>query len=151
MTKKVYYYPLYMKFFLLQVIKRVPPPSRKDKIKKLILDIYLNSKQIYGAPKITKELEKMGIKIAEKTVGNYMREMKIKAHYVKPFTKTTIDPDFDNSLKNLLNEQFNPEKPNAIWCSDITYWYFYPTYGLGTIFSVLEGLNELILVFSQVG
>jgi putative transposase len=39
-------------------------PSRKDKIKKLILDIYLNSKQIYGAPKITKELEKMGIKVA---------------------------------------------------------------------------------------
>ena len=85
------------------------------------MDIHLNSKQIYGAPKITRELEKKGIKVAEKTVGNYMGEMKIKAHYVKPFTKTTIDPDFDNNLKNLLNEQFNPEKPNAIWCSDITY------------------------------
>ena len=56
--------------------------------------------RIYGAPKITKELEKMGIKIAEKTVGNYiMREMGIKARYIKPFIKTTIDPDFDNNLK----------------------------------------------------
>jgi len=98
-------------------------PSRTDEIRALIVDIHLKSKQIYGAPKITKELEKMGIKIAEKTVGNYMREMNIKAHYIKPFTKTTVDPDFDHSLKNLLNEQFNPEKPNAIWCSDITYIY----------------------------
>ncbi len=96
-------------------------PSRKDELKALILDVYLKSKQIYGAPKITKELKKGGIKVAEKTVGNYMNEMKIKAHYVKPYVKTTIAPDFDNRLKNLLNEQFNPEKPNAIWCSDITY------------------------------
>lgn len=96
-------------------------PSRKEELKALILDVYLKSKQIYGAPKITKELKKRGIKVAEKTVGNYMREMKIKAHYVKPYVKTTIDPDFDNCLKNLLNEQFNPEKPNALWCTDITY------------------------------
>jgi transposase InsO family protein len=96
-------------------------PSRKDELKMLILDVYLKSKQIYGAPKITKELAKMGIKVAEKTVGNYMREMKIKAHYVKPYIKTTVDPDFDSRLKNLLNEQFNPDKPNAIWCTDITY------------------------------
>jgi putative transposase len=138
-------YPLYMKFFLLQVIKRVPPPSRKDKIKKLILDIYLNSKQIYGAPKITKELEKMGIKIAEKTVGNYMREMKIKAHYVKPFTKTTIDPDFDNSLKNLLNEQFNPEKPNAIWCSDIT--YIHTKTGFAYLTSIMDLFSRRIIAW----
>ncbi len=98
-------------------------PMRKIKIKRLIFDIYIQSMRIYGAPKITKELEKMGIKIAEKTVGNYMREMGIKARYIKPFIKTTIDPDFDNNLKNLLQEQFNPEKPNAIWCSDITYIY----------------------------
>jgi putative transposase len=96
-------------------------PSRKDELKALILDVYLKSKQIYGAPKITKELKKRGIKVAEKTVGNYMRQMKIKAHYVKPYVKTTIAPDFDNRLKNLLNEQFNPEKPNAVWCTDITY------------------------------
>jgi putative transposase len=96
-------------------------PTRKQQMKQLILDIHLQSKQIYGAPKITKELEKMGIKIAEKTVGNYMKEMGIKAHYIKPYTRTTIDPDFDKNLKNLLKEQFNPEKPNAVWCSDITY------------------------------
>jgi putative transposase len=96
-------------------------PTRKQKIKKLILDIYLASKRIYGAPKITKELEKMNIRISQKTVSNYMRQMGIRAHYTRPFTRTTINPDFDSNLKNLLKERFNPEKPNAIWCSDITY------------------------------
>ena len=95
--------------------------SRKQKLKKVILDIYLQSKQIYGAPKITRELMKKGIKVAEKTVGNYMREMGIKAHYIKTIPKAATDPTFDEELKNLLNEQYNPEKPNAIWCSDITY------------------------------
>lgn len=93
-------------------------------MKQLILDIHLQSKQIYGAPK----LEKMGIKIAEKTVGNYMKEMGIKAHYIKPYTRTTIDPDFDENLKNLLKEQFNPEKPNAVWCSDYPDKKVIPTY-----------------------
>ena len=53
--------------------------SRKDELKSLILDIHLRSKQIYGAPKITMELKKQGIGIAEKTVGNYMREMGLRA------------------------------------------------------------------------
>ena len=47
--------------------------------------------------------------------------MNIKAQYVKPYTVTTIDSDFSNELENILNEQFNPEEPNAVWCSDITY------------------------------
>lgn len=63
----------------------------------------------------------MGITISEKTVGNYMREMGIKAHYIKHFPKRVVSPSFAEELKNLLQEQFNPEKPNAIWCSDITY------------------------------
>ena len=95
--------------------------SKKEMIKQKIREIYLDSKEIYGAPKIRQELLKAGHKIAEKTVGNYMREMGIKACYVKPYTITTTNPDFDHRLKNLLEEQYNPKEPNTIWCSDITY------------------------------
>ena len=54
-----------------------------------------------------------------------MREMGIKAQYVKPYTATTINSDFSNELKNILNENFNPEEPDAVWCSDITYIWTY--------------------------
>ena len=50
-----------------------------------------------------------------------MRDLNIKAQWVKPFTNTTIAPDFSLKLQNILDEQFNPEHPNAAWCSDITY------------------------------
>lgn len=50
-----------------------------------------------------------------------MREMNIKAHYIKPSTKTTISVDFNTNLKNILKRNFSPERPDAAWCTDITY------------------------------
>ena len=95
--------------------------QRKEAIKKKIRIIYDDSKQNYGAPKITKELRKAGEKIAERTVGKYMREMGIKAQWIKPWTKTTRNSDFSNELHNILDKQFNPKRTNAVWCTDITY------------------------------
>lgn len=98
---------------------------RKEEIKEKIKQIYDESYQNYGAPKITQILNKDGETIAEKTVGNYMREMGIRAQYTKPYTITTIDSDFNIELTNILNENFNPAEPNAVWCSDITYIWTY--------------------------
>ena len=54
-----------------------------------------------------------------------MRELGIKAQYVKPYDVTAIDSDFSEELENILDEQFNPAEPDAVWCSDITYiWAF---------------------------
>lgn len=101
--------------------KGSPSQKRRENIKGKIKDIYDKSKQNYGAPKITAELRKAGITISERTVGKYMREMHIRAQWVKPWTTTTRDSDFSRELHNILNEQFNPERPNAVWCTDITY------------------------------
>ena len=98
---------------------------KKQVIKERILEIYNDSHKNYGAPKITERLKKEGQIIAEKTVANYMRELGIKAQYVKPYTVTTIDSDFSEELKNILDENFNPSEPDTVWCSDITYiWTF---------------------------
>ena len=98
-----------------------PSRQRKAAIKKQIQHIYDDSNQNYGAPKITKELRKSGECISQRTVGKYMREMGIKAQWIKPWTTTTRDSDFSKELHNILDEQFNPDRPNAVWCTDITY------------------------------
>ena len=98
-----------------------PARQRKAAIKKQIQHIYDDSNQNYGAPKITKELRKAGECISQRTVGKYMREMGIKAQWIKPWTTTTRDSDFSKELHNILDEQFNPDRPNAVWCTDITY------------------------------
>ena len=53
--------------------------QHKESVKKQIQKIYDKSNQNYGAPKITRELRKSGVCIAERTVGKYMKEMGIKA------------------------------------------------------------------------
>lgn len=98
---------------------------RKEMVLEEILNIYEDSHQNYGAPKITRALLEKGIDISEKTVGNYMRQLGIKAQYIKPYTKTTIDSNYSDELKNILEGEFNPAEPDAAWCSDITYlWTF---------------------------
>ena len=86
------------------------------------MEIHKKSNKIYGAPKITEILKTEGEKISERTVGKYMKELGIKSRWVKrSFVKTTINPDFSKKLCNILNRRFNPDKPNMVWVTDITY------------------------------
>jgi len=105
--------------------KRTPSKQeiRKQEVITEIIQIYHESRQTYGAPKITLILQSRGHIISEKTVGNYMREEGIKAIWVSPYVRTTIDPEFDVKLKNILNREFNPVAPNTVWVTDITYVY----------------------------
>ena len=119
---------------------------RKEHLKKRIREIYDKSKQIYGAPKITVELRRSGEVIAERTVGKYMREMGIKAQWVKPWIATTIDSDFSKELHNILDEQFNPDRPNAVWCTDITYIYTHE--GFAFLTSVMDLYSRKIIAWA---
>lgn len=95
--------------------------AKKAKVQAEIKAIYDDSKQIYGAPKITQKLHEKGYSTAERTVTRYMKEMGIRACWVSPYTVTTVSENFSDELKNILARDFSPEKPNAVWCTDITY------------------------------
>ena len=95
--------------------------QRKAAVKQKIRKVYDKSRQNYGAPKIAVELRRSGEIISERTVGKYMREMGIRAQWSKPWIVTTRDSDFSKELHNILDERFNPDRPNAVWCTDITY------------------------------
>jgi len=120
--------------------------QRKHAVKKNIQKIYDGSKQNYGAPKITAELRKAGEVISQRTVGKYMREMGIRAQWVKPWTTTTRDSDFSKELHNVLNEQFNPDRPNAVWCSDIT--YIWTAEGFVYLTSIMDLYSRKIIAWS---
>lgn len=80
-----------------------------------IQEIYQQSHQNYGAPKIAAILHKYGDTISERTTGKYMREMGIRALWVRHWTHTTTNSDFNLRLQNILNGQLNPDMPNAVW------------------------------------
>ncbi len=129
-------------------LKRLPSNQRKRKeaIQEKIQILYDESYQNYGAPKITKQLQAEGEKISERTVGVYMREMGIKAQYVKPYTVTTKNSDFSNKLVNILDENFNPSEPNAVWCSDITYVWTYD--GFVYLTSIIDLFSRKIIAWT---
>lgn len=120
--------------------------ERKEAVKVRIQDIYDDSKQNYGAPKIAKELQKNGEVIAERTVGKYMKEMGIKAQGIKPWTVTTKDSDFSNKSHNLLDQRFNPDRPNAVWCSDIT--YIWTREGFVYLTSIMDLFSRKIIAWT---
>lgn len=85
--------------------------KRKNSIKKEILKIYNDSKQNYGAPKITKLLQKSGETISQRTVGKYCVKW-ASGHngqnHGLPQQKTlTLAVNFITYLKNslILNDQ----------------------------------------------
>lgn len=120
--------------------------KNKEMIKEEICKIHEDSKETYGAPKITKELRKNGFKVSLRTVSKYMREMGIKAIYVKPWTKTTISKDFSSKLKNILNRDFNPDRPDAAWCTDITYIWTYDD-GFVYLTSIMDLYSRKIIAW----
>ena len=129
----------------------VPSDTEKHRkaVKAKIQDIYDDSKQNYGAPKITVELRKTGEAISERTVGTYMRQMGIKAQWVKPYTVTPIASDFNSELQNILDEQFNPSRPDAVWVSDITYIWTYNGFVYLTSIMDLYSRKIIAWVLSQ--
>ena len=118
--------------------------QRKERIKKRIREIYDQSHQNYGAPKITRVLQQEGERISERTVGKYMKEMGLRAQWVKPWIATTIDSDFSKELHNILDEQFNPDRPNAVWCTDITYIFTHED-GFAYLTSVMDLYSRKII------
>jgi len=94
---------------------------KREKVKQEIKKEYEESHSIYGAPKIHEKLKQRGINVSARTVGVYMKQMGIKAHYRPKKTKTTINSDFSKTLVDLVNREFKPSRPNNIWVTDITY------------------------------
>lgn len=91
--------------------------QRKEELREKIQKIYDDSNQIFGAGKIMAVLKEQGVKASEKTVRLLMRDMGIKS--IRQEAKSLYDKEKKRN-RNLLQQQFNPLKPNQVWVSDIT-------------------------------
>lgn len=129
-------------------LKRKPSDQkiRKETVKEQIKVEYDESKQIYGAPKITEKLRDTGLKIAIKTVSNYMRELDIRTIYRSKWIRTTVDSDFSSKLENLVKREFKTDKPNRLWVTDITYIWTYD--GFVYLTSVMDLFSRKIIAWN---
>lgn len=92
-------------------------------IKNKITSIYFESKQRYGSPRITKELNALGFEISRITVAKYMKQLGLRSKLSKKFKVTTDSKHNYLMVENVLNRQFLVNEPSKVWVSDITYVY----------------------------
>ena len=94
---------------------------RKNEIKQQITSIYFASKQRYGSPRITIELNALGYRISRITVAKYMRELGLRSKLSKKFKVTTDSKHNYLVVENVLDRNFIVAQPSRVWVSDITY------------------------------
>ncbi|UOQ95688.1 IS3 family transposase [Halobacillus shinanisalinarum] len=94
---------------------------RKEKRTAQVKRVYVESQRRYGSPKITKELKQQGWNVSQKTVTRIMRENGLRSKTVKKYKATTNSKHSYPIYPNLLNQQFQVNRPGAVWVSDITY------------------------------
>lgn len=88
---------------------------------KEIEDIFEDSNQTYGSPRITKELRKKGHQVSRPKVARLMKNAGLKSK-VKRKYRVTTDSDHKFPVSpNLVKRNFAPDRINKIWVSDITY------------------------------
>jgi putative transposase len=92
-------------------------------LKEKITTIYFESKQRYGSPRITIELNVLGYKISKITVAKYMKQLGLRSKLSKKFKATTDSKHSYLMVENVLNRQFSVTEPSKVWVSDITYIY----------------------------
>jgi putative transposase len=106
--------------------RKRPPSNRQIKngeIKAKILNIFNDSKETYGSPRIKASLEKDGESIGKDKVARLMREEGLSARRKKAFRpKTTINNPSDRKSDRIFKiETTDVTKPNQVWVSDLTY------------------------------
>ena len=87
----------------------------------LIQAIHAEFKGIYGSPRMVRELRSRGFPASKERVERLMRENGIRARNKRRYKVTTDSKHNLPVAQNLLDRNFNPDAPNKVWTSDITY------------------------------
>ena len=94
--------------------------TRIPALKKCIRDIFNESEQRFGADKITVIMKERGLHVSVTIVRRLMREMRL--HSIRTGAKRRWRLEIRNPVDR-VKQQFNPQRPNEIWVSDVTEWH----------------------------
>ena len=94
---------------------------KKQLVRSAVIDLFPKFYKRYGAPRLTKELNALGIPCSVNHVAQIMKAEGIKARNGKHFKYSPSANASSNVADNILNRNFKATKPDEKWVSDITY------------------------------
>ncbi|WP_242841229.1 IS3 family transposase [Ruminococcus sp. NK3A76] len=101
------------------------PRSNKEKedleLVEKMQTIFAESYEEYGRVRMKKALEEAGYPMSEGKVGRLMRQGNMYPKKCKKYRATTNSRHKYQVAENLLDRNFNADKPNRKWCGDSTY------------------------------
>ncbi len=102
----------------------------------MILDLHRSSHGVYGAPRITADLNGIGAAVSHNTVARRMKDLGITGVSQRLFKRTTVSDPTASYPDDLVKRNFAQEHPDVVWTSDITYLR------IGTGFVYLSAIRD---------
>jgi len=93
-------------------------PSEENLTLMRVIDELYMKRPFYGSPRMTDWLSELGWVVNEKRVARLMRVMGLQATLPGPHTSR---PHPEHRVYPYLLRDMKIERPNQVWCSDITY------------------------------
>ena len=105
-------------------VRRKPSATarRQDELVRRIGHVHAQSRRIYGAPRVHRELLAHEVPCSKNTVAKLMRKAGLRSKMHKRFVVRTTESRHAHPIAaNTLARQFQQAAPNQAWAADITY------------------------------
>ena len=101
---------------------RLPKRARRDAALMVeIKRVWDENRQVYGAGKVWRQLNREGIPVARCTVERLMPQMGIRGVVRGNKVRTTIPDEAAAKPADLVERDFSAAHPNQLWVADLTY------------------------------
>jgi putative transposase len=101
--------------------KRSTRAKRDEMLMPEIKRVWQANMQVYGVPKVWKQMNREGIAVARCTVGRLMRLQGLRGTVRGKRIRTTFPDITAPRPLDRVNRQFKADRPNQLWVSDFTY------------------------------
>lgn len=134
-------------YYSMKNAKKSRKKQEYEDFSRIVFNEFFNCKQIYGAVKLHRQLKNMGIKFSLGRVQRHLRRLELKSVVVKKYrpynSKSSV------AHENILNREFQADRINQKWWTDITYIYV-QNYGWTYLASVMDLFTRKIIGYSYV-
>jgi transposase InsO family protein len=95
--------------------------ERREVVGGVLESTFHRCKRRYGSPRLTRELNGLGVECSENYVAKLLKARSLRAHNGKGFRYERAVESKTQVKENVLARNFDSEGPNRKWVSDITY------------------------------